>query len=974
MFRLNASQVTQLARLPHLVAEPVPEGAPKAQDGVRILVEGHADVFIQAFPPGLPERHRDHLFRLEAGDVLMDLPLPVDDPHLRIVVVGSSGARTLGGRLGSFLGSAPGDLAAHLLAAFAGALLEGIAQGLGGGAAGKPILPLRPGASARLAGGTAFALAASQGWIRVASGTGYLLGDSAHPLDASLGPIPLVRGIWLEMGEADGAVEVLGLDEWPEDTRLGDVLDRMVPCLMSWKGRRYTLGERDHLGRQRRQEDAERDRLRRSLAALASLTGRVAGVEAAPASSEMLTACRLTGAHAGITFQEPPRWVLEDPSRDLLTAICRASRVRAREVVLRGTWWKRDAGAILAFLDEGRVPVALLPQRRGGGYFLAREPGSPPVPLDPDLAARLHPFGYTFYRPGPPGPMGALDLLRLAGPSVRNDLGWVLAMALFGGVAGMALPMALGQIMAQAIPQADVRTVGTLFVTLAALTISVTLLDLSRGIAMLRIEGRTAVSLQAAVVDRLLTLPAKFFRGHTVGDLVLRATAVEKAQMVLSGAAVTGLLGAAFSGTQILLLFAFDPTLAWVALGLVLAILGVFAGVVARRNRLEALRRDADRALTGLACQLLTGVVKLRVAAAEGRGFAIWCERLLNAQRVEKRDAGWHQGLTVVTGSLPFVSTLVLMAAVDLWRTGPGGGIQPAAFMAFNAAFSSAMAAAVTLGGSLSLLPQVKPIFDQARPILEAEPEVDPQKPDPGRLRGGLEISRVSFRYLPEGPPILRDISLHAHPGEFVALAGPSGSGKSTLLRLLLGFERPETGVVRYDEHDLDAVDVGSLRSQIGVVLQGSRLLGGSIWQNIVGSSLRTLDEAWAAAEAAGLADDIREMPMGMHTALADGGGTLSGGQRQKLLIARALVHKPRIILFDEATSALDNRTQATVSRSLDRLNATRLVIAHRLSTIRNADRIYVLDQGRLVQDGTFRELGERAGLFRDLALRQRVQ
>jgi ATP-binding cassette subfamily C protein len=214
-------------------------------------------------------------------------------------------------------------------------------------------------------------------------------------------------------------------------------------------------------------------------------------------------------------------------------------------------------------------------------------------------------------------------------------------------------------------------------------------------------------------------------------------------------------------------------------------------------------------------------------------------------------------------------------------------------------------------------------------------------------------------------------VSLQCRPGEFVALVGPSGSGKSTLLRLLLGFEAPEAGAIRYDRRDLAALDARAVRRQIGTMLQNGRLLAGDIFTNIVGASTLTLEDAWAAARLAGLDEDIRQLPMGMHTVLSDGASTLSGGQRQRLLIARAIVHKPRLLFFDEATSALDNRTQEIVGESLERLAVTRLVIAHRLSTIQKADRIYVLERGRIVESGTYRELMQRRGVFAALARRQ---
>jgi ABC-type bacteriocin/lantibiotic exporter with double-glycine peptidase domain len=268
----------------------------------------------------------------------------------------------------------------------------------------------------------------------------------------------------------------------------------------------------------------------------------------------------------------------------------------------------------------------------------------------------------------------------------------------------------------------------------------------------------------------------------------------------------------------------------------------------------------------------------------------------------------------------------------------------------------------------------IVPIYERAKPILHSPIEVGAARAAPGRLTGQIELSQVSFSYTPDGPRVLDDISLLIQPGEFVALVGSSGSGKSTLLRLLLGFEIASSGAIYYDDQDMAGIDLGAVRRQFGVVLQNGQLLSGDIFTNIIGSATAlTLDDAWEAATQAGIADDIREMPMGMHTVVNDGGGTLSGGQRQRLLIARAIVNHPRILYFDEATSALDNRAQEMVSTSLDNLRATRVVIAHRLSTIANADRIFVMDGGRLVESGTYAALLEKDGMFAALAKRQIV-
>lgn len=322
---------------------------------------------------------------------------------------------------------------------------------------------------------------------------------------------------------------------------------------------------------------------------------------------------------------------------------------------------------------------------------------------------------------------------------------------------------------------------------------------------------------------------------------------------------------------------------------------------------------------------------------------------------------------SVINTVLPVFTNLVLFMTFIRG----GSGLTVGRFLAFLAAFGAVNAAMSSMSQiALSVL-GIIPQYERAKPILETLPEADQDREDPGELKGQIELSHVWFRYSEDEPWVLRDVSLRVLPGMFVAIVGPSGQGKSTLLRLLLGFERPESGAIYYDGKDLETLDLRAVRRQIGTVLQNGVLTQGDIYSNIVGSANVSLEDAWEAARLAGIAEDIEKMPMGMRTIIPDGGGTLSGGQRQRILIARALVRKPRILFFDEATSALDNKTQATVMQSLAKLQATRIVIAHRLITIKDADLIVVMNEGRIVQRGTFGELMAQPGMFAELAQRQ---
>jgi ABC-type bacteriocin/lantibiotic exporter with double-glycine peptidase domain len=300
--------------------------------------------------------------------------------------------------------------------------------------------------------------------------------------------------------------------------------------------------------------------------------------------------------------------------------------------------------------------------------------------------------------------------------------------------------------------------------------------------------------------------------------------------------------------------------------------------------------------------------------------------------------------------------------------------VSPSEYIAFNTAFGAVSAAFASLTGVALSVARIKPILEMAEPILKAEPESSENKSMVTKLNGNIELSNVYFRYDQNMPWVVNGMSLKIRAGEYVAIVGRTGCGKSTLVRLLLGFETPEKGAIYYDGKDLAGLDLRSLRRRIGTVTQNGSLFQGDIYSNIVISAPQLgLDDAWKAAELAGIADDIRAMPMGMQTMIAEGQGGISGGQKQRLMIARAVAARPKILIFDEATSALDNKTQKQVSDALDGLKCTRIVIAHRLSTIRNCDRILVLEGGRILEEGSYDELIAKGGFFAELVERQRL-
>ncbi|MBL0143208.1 MAG: ATP-binding cassette domain-containing protein [Betaproteobacteria bacterium] len=703
-------------------------------------------------------------------------------------------------------------------------------------------------------------------------------------------------------------------------------------------------------------------------------------------STNLPGALSLLASRMGV-HGEPPMPDIGDEALAVEDAAA-AIGLRSRRVLLDGRWWAEGGTPMLARVAERRRVVrdndasqtgatgwvALIPKALTGYRMVALDPkGGPPVewPLDEETSSRLAPFAFAFHRTFEPRPLGTKDVLRFAIGHARADVGVLLATGLLAALVGLLTPVATGRLIDRAIPQGSADMTLAIVAGLAAAGLAAIALEVLRSIAVLRFEARTSVAIQAAVLDRVIGAPARFFRAFSSGDLALRLGAVNTVQRTVTGASIGAFVAGIFLTANFALMLAYSPSLSAAALGVILvaALLSAVLGIA----RLSIGRRieTADGKLSAMSFEYFAGIAKLRAAAAESRAYSNWLARYRDFRELNRRSATLSNLESVLLSILqPAAATLILYLAWRLAETPAARALTVGQFVAFQSAMFGLLAGMHGIVATALDLAALAPVWERAKPILATPPEDGVR----GKIRheplGAIDFVGVSFAY-PGGPEVLVDIDLSIRPGEFVAIVGASGSGKSTMLRLLLGFEFPGSGTVRFDGRVLPALDLKSLRARIGTVLQGGRLWAGDILTNIVGATSLTVDHAWEAARASGLAADIEAMPMGMYTLVGEGMSTLSGGQRQRVMIARALAGRPRILLLDEATSALDNLSQAAVLESLKRLDATRVVIAHRLSTVRHADRIVVLEQGRIVQQGTFRELATVPGPFAAMLARQ---
>ncbi|MFF1274304.1 NHLP bacteriocin export ABC transporter permease/ATPase subunit [Streptomyces marokkonensis] len=699
------------------------------------------------------------------------------------------------------------------------------------------------------------------------------------------------------------------------------------------------------------------------LAALGKRSGRRTTAADADAT---YAACELVARAARITLAAPAQSGTGGDRLDPVERIALASRVRTRVVRLAGRWWRDDVGPLVGHRALSGAPVALLWRR--GGYVAVHPATGRETPVEKANAEEFEPRAVMFYRPLPERRLSPLRLMRFCMTGTRGDLTGLLLSGLVTVAIGALVPLATGKVLGEFVPKAQTGLIAQVCLAVILASVVAAAFMLLQNLTLLRLEGRVEATLQPAVWDRLLRLPTRFFTERSTGELASAAMGISAIRRLLAGVGPTVAQSVTVGAVNLGLLLWFSVPMALAAIGMLVVVAGVFLGLGLWQVRWQRRLVVLTNKLNNQAFQTLRGLPKLRVAAAENYAYAAWASEFARSRELQQK-AGRIKNLTAVLGAvyLPLCTLAMFMLLA-----GPARGSMTAAeFLTFNTSVTMVLTSVTQLTGAFVSAVAALPLFEQIRPVLDATPEVRAASTRPGPLSGAIEARRLSFRYSDDGPLVLDDVSFEVRPGEFVAVVGPSGCGKSTLLRLLIGFDRPVSGSVLYDGQDLAALDQSAVRRQCGVVLQHAQPFTGSVLDVICGTEPYTPEEAMAAAEMAGLAEDIRRMPMGLHT-LVSGSGAVSGGQRQRLMIAQALIRRPRILFFDEATSALDNETQRTVIESTKALEATRVVIAHRLSTVLDADRVVVMEGGKVVQQGPPAQLlADTGGRLHELVRRQ---
>ncbi|MDR2570377.1 MAG: ATP-binding cassette domain-containing protein, partial [Oscillospiraceae bacterium] len=668
-------------------------------------------------------------------------------------------------------------------------------------------------------------------------------------------------------------------------------------------------------------------------------------------------------SHLKLKIPEVPETLIDAESR--IEYMLRPSGAMRRRIELKGEWWKDSVDPFFGCTVEGE-PVALLPSKASG--YIYKDKNGNKIKINKKTAKNISEDAFCFYKPFA---LKKLRLVDLAIFMVKNlripDFVYVMIISLAVSLLGLTSPYVQSQLYGTVIPSGVKMNIPAVGFLLAGTVIGATLFRLAQSLVLTRFSI-LFIRVQNAAMMRILSLPVTFFKDYAAGEVASRMQSLTSLCQTISNTFISTGLTALFSFVFLFQMQHYAPMMVAPAFIIISAMLTVSILSTVFQMKISRRRMMASAKLSALLFALISGIQKIKLTGAQKRAFAKWAAKYKEIGQLLYSPPMFLRLLE------PINLIISLGGGILMYYIAGIAAIGMSDYLAFMAAYGAMSGAIMMLSGLAHTFTDIKVNLEMVRPLMECEPEIHENKKQITTLSGSMEMNNISFRYHKDGPLILDNINLKIRKGDYIAIVGKTGSGKSTLLRLLLGFETPETGDIYYDGHSLSDLDLRALRQCIGVDLQNGKLMAGSIFSNIVLTApWKTLFDAWEAAELAGIAEDIREMPMGMHTMIAEGGGGISGGQRQRLLIARALISKPKLIFFDEATSALDNITQSHVGNSVASLKATRVIIAHRLSTIKGCSRVVVLDEGKIVEQGGYEELMEKQGQFYELIKRQTI-
>lgn len=654
--------------------------------------------------------------------------------------------------------------------------------------------------------------------------------------------------------------------------------------------------------------------------------------------------------------------------KEKLNFVLRPHDIQYHPVELTETWIEDNSSPLLTYTKKHHVPVVLLPRGNKGYYYIHYRTGKKVRAVD-GIINKIETNAYSFYRPLPMHKVTVKEYIRYLQKTIRPiELAVLIIVSAAVAGVGLFLPYLTRTLTGEVTQRGDIQQLIAVSIYVVATATGLMLLKAVQAYVNSRITIRREKAVQEATMMRLLSLPPSFFKKYNTGELTNRFKAVSTLTTTIINGIFVTLISTVLSLVYLFQLVGFEPSLIPPVVLVLLAstaftVLIAFIQKKYARKELELSSKES-----GVTYEMINGIQKIRLAGSEKRVFAKWANAYSRSAKVRYRPP------LILRLSTAISLLITLLGNVLIYYVAARNGVKVADYMAFVTSYGMLSAAFVALGGMVGAISTIQPLFEMARPILTTEPETTQGKTVVDKINGNIRFENVTFQYNEKSPRVIDNLSLDIHEGEYVAIVGQTGCGKSTFVRLLLGFEEPTEGHIYYDDQAMEELDLPSLRRHIGTVMQNGSLFHADILSNIIISAPNmTEKEAWHAAEIADIAEDIRRMPMKMKTVISEGQGGISGGQKQRIMIARAIVHQPKILIFDEATSALDNKTQKSISESIAKLNCTRIVIAHRLSTIQHADRILLLDGGKIIESGDYETLIQQKGRFAELVARQRL-